>query len=246
LKGARRALKDSVRSASPDASEWAIADDAYGYFIEPSEEIIRKLNGSNRNSFVSGLFNKNKEPVVEQLSQALGLVPDGELGSYKQVFFNKLADIKAAGALKARELRQADPIADNAARIIAKYEKMGERVGGLAGAVTGSLGGTVFGPIAMPGIAGSGGGVTGALGGKYIGGLIGRTIGVKKADPMRLLDIAIESKNKDVASLAKDLKPILKEGGEAAVQAVLMSIGPSRVVQELFQTIQSSQSNGEK
>lgn len=245
----RRDLKDLVRTSSGQGQQWAAADDAFSGYISSSDGLIRRLESDSAESLVANLFSKNKTPLRNRLEASLDYMEqiDPTARGAGNAFFEKLANLRAAEKVKTASPRNIGVDRVNQERvnqIVRTWTQRGERVGMAAGAGVGSLAG-LFGSGGVPGGA-LGGGVGMAVM-KSIGAEAGQAVGMKLADPNRIIDAAIKSKtlSKEAASFANDMKFLVQKFGPDASIALLDLVGPIPAVNELLK-FQGKNKKGEE
>jgi len=225
LKNLRRSLKEKLRAGN---EEWARADDLFSQFKDKAEGVVRKFSSSNsKESFVNNLFGKNKTFIRDDLVNALDLaekIDPKRIGNSAK-FLNELANIKAAQGVQAVKLEITDPIADRVNRIVARWTTGGAAAGAAVGAKVAPLVG--ISPI------------VGAAGGSVVGGFGGRQIGIRFADPLKVLKAAKKAKelSKEARLLASDMVDIVGTFGVDGAEAIRNMIGPIPAMVELSQWI---------
>lgn len=234
----RTQLKDLVRSSSGKGQQWAAADDAFSGYVNSSDGLIRRLESDSAESLVANLFSKNKTPLRNRLEASLDYMEkiDPTARGAGNAFFEKLANLRAGEKIKSASPKNMGVDRVNQERvnqIVRTWTQRGERVGMATGAGLGSVAGLIS----------SGGVPGGALGGgvgmamlKSIGAEAGQAVGMKLADPKRILDAAIKSKklSNDATKLANDMKFLVQKFGPDASIALLDLVGPIPAVNELI------------
>jgi hypothetical protein len=216
----RKALKSQIRGTN---KEWEVADQLFSNYKDAVSPLAAKIkeDGLTRESFVDNLFGKNKTPTREKLSKALSFSEfiDGKTGS-ADVFFRKLSDIKGAQRVQevAEEVNRVKQ--NNVNRVVKYWTNLGEGIGATI------LGGpaAMAGELLTPGVSGSiGGAATGLAAGKVLGGIAGFKVGLKMANPVRVLNQALVAKglSKNAKRLAQDLITIHRDFGNDGVVAMM-------------------------
>lgn len=202
----RKALKTKLRGkrSKVAAKQWADADEAFMEFRMFQKEFdpLKKLESvTGRESFINTLLGSNKSSVRQQLTKFFGLAKKGKVRGVKTAdqYFKRVAEMKAAQGIKARIFKKGDPIADEVARMISKWENYGTLGGGAVGAYFGEG-------------SGFGGASSGALAFMFLGRMVGRRIGVRLSDPRRILTHAEKGGKafKGILDKAKAAKAKLK------------------------------------
>jgi len=232
----RGTIKNALRSSSDQAEAWAAADDAFSGFIGEAGPLIRRLETDGADSLVANLFGQNKTPIRMRLEKALDYMEkiDPTARGAGNAFFARLADIKAAGRIQDVQMQINDPIQDNINRIVSKYRNAGKSIGrGVGFSTMGGAARLSGADTTLSGAAAGGG----WWGGEAIGGMVGEAVGKRIADPMRVINAAIKSKqlSKSAMELAKDLEYVTKTFGPAGAIAFFDIVGPIPAVKELVE-----------
>lgn len=232
----RKALKSQIRG---NDKAWAQADEIFSNYTEEASNLADRFSKDTRESFVSNLFGQNKNPIRERIKRTLDYadyVDTGVTGS-GDAFFRRLANIKGANSIQEVNIGLTDKSADNVNRIVQHWVKLGENTGT-----------TLFGAIGGGGgalISGGGGAAAGTLisqpVGKLVGGAAGLRMGLKMANPQRVLNSAIKAKNlsADAKRLAGDLQYVHKTFGNDGVISLMDIVGPLPATNELIKFISS-------
>lgn len=235
LMAARGQIKDALRN-SLAGQQWVEADNNFSGFINASDGLIRRLDSDSSESLIANLFGKNKTPLRSRIEVALDHAEliDPTAKGQGSAFFDRLSDIKAAQRVKDVQYEVTDPIQDNVHRIVSEWRKRGENLGRITGAASGYIGGKVFGD-ATP-FAQGGSSISGYLAGKTIGGWAGTKVGEKLADPMRIIELAKQSKqlSAEAKKLASDMGYIVQKTGPQGAIAFLDLVGPIPAVNQLL------------
>lgn len=211
----RRSVKYQMRGNN---LEWFKADEDYADFMELQHGLTKKLQESDSaESMVANIFGENKERVRERLRSALNYRDflDTKVKGSGDAFFRRMATIQ--GARKIRNVqKELTRVQQAKTHEIVRYWT-----------ARGAAAGTVIG--------GKIGGWTGAGIGGTVGGVAGYSIGVKMADPMRILNAAIREKklSQGAKQLAYDLQYIHQNFGNDGVISMLDVIGNVPAVAEL-------------
>lgn len=236
LFGVRKTLKERVRDASEMGKQWAEADDNLSKFIDNSGSLINKFTGTNKESATGNLFGKGKTPIREQLAAALDAAKaiDSKGGSRASEFFERLQTLRSGEALRRVELQRIDPDADKITNIIDSYERNAARLGRAIGAGAGASSGGFLGAIVGTEVGGS------------MLGMAGRALGVKVADPRRILTAASKAKtlSAEAKKLASDALTVGKSTGPEGIMAFMQTVAPfTPAVNELGQFIRAQNQN---
>lgn len=220
----RRTLKYQMRGNNLD---WFKADEDYANFMEIENGMINKLGESNSaESFIDNIFGMNKERTREKLITALNYRDhlDSKITGSGDAFFRRMAVIQGARKIK-RVQGELTRVQQAKAHEIVRYwvargVGAGSSLAGTAGAMTGGIqGASIATPI-----------------GAAVGGYAGYKIGIRMADPIRILNAAIREKNisLNARKLAHDLIYVHKNYGNDGIISMLDIIGPIPALNEIM------------
>lgn len=211
----RKSVKYQMRGNNLD---WFKSDEDYADFMELQHGLTKKLQESDSaESMVANIFGENKERVRERLRSALNYRDflDTKVKGSGDAFFRRMAAIQGARKIRnvQKELTRVQQAKTH--EIVRNWTAKGAAVG------------TVIG--------GKIGGWTGAGVGGAVGGVAGYQIGVKMADPIRILSAAMREKglSNQAKQLAYDLQYIHQNFGNDGVISMLDVIGNVPAVAEL-------------
>lgn len=265
IERAARVGKPSTRAIGQVRKEiafqlWADADDNYSKFAGVHAKIAGRVKESTAEALTQNLFTKNKTQLRNDLAEALDYMAaiDPTAVGHGEAFFDNLAQIRAAqkiqtGMLAAEAAGNKMPVVPGSidrvvqqgvTDIVQRWEKAGEGIAGTIGGAMGYVGSTLLdlgtsGDLVGAGAAGW------AL--KLAGAMAGRHVGLKMADPRRVLHAAIKSKalSLEARQLASDMVYITDKIGADGNIALLNLIGPIPAVNELMGFVTTKQNQTE-
>jgi len=218
----RKSLKYQIRG---DNVNWFKADEAFSNFIEDYSTFKNNFGELRGEGFVSNLLGANKTELRKQITKLVGYtdIVDKKTGG-GEAFFNRLANIRAAQNFKKTQMQVTRPIQENANEIVRRWRGHGQNIGTAAGLIGGAL---KLGKIDTTLVAGAIGRTLGA----YALGKVGQQM----ANPQRILNIAMKSKelSKDANKLASDLSFIHTHFGNDGVISFLDVVGALPALNEL-------------